>query len=360
LERKVVLVPLVKKNVALLDPYLPGYQPGREEKVVKLNTNENPYPPSPAVRRALERMDPDDLRLYPDPSARALRSALARAYGVDPENVFCGNGSDELIALVFRTFLEPDEIVLFPYPSYSVYRTQAELHDVRYKAVETAPDFTVRTGDYLDYPGKVILLANPNPPAGTCLSLAELDGLAAAFSGLLVVDEAYIDFGGESVLPLIASRPNLLVLRTFSKAFSLCGLRVGYAFGEASLIRALDKTKDSYNLNSLSQVLARAAVEDYAYMAENAKKIMAGRTWLREQLASLGFDAPPSRGNFILVEHGRLSAPLIYRELARRRIFVRYFNERRLANKLRISVGTPAEMEQLVAALQEILAENGC
>ncbi|MDA8333928.1 MAG: histidinol-phosphate transaminase [Peptococcaceae bacterium] len=350
---------LVKKNVALLDPYVPGYQPGREEKVVKLNTNENPYPPSPAVGRCLEGLNPADLRLYPDPSARALRKTLARVYGVDAANVFCGNGSDELIALVFRTFLEPDDIVLFPYPSYSVYRAQAELHGIRCKAVETAADFQVRPDDYLRYPGKVILLANPNPPAGTLLPLSELDGLAAVFPGLLVVDEAYIDFGGESALSLIGPRPNLLVLRTFSKSFSLCGLRVGYAFGDAGLIRALDKTKDSYNLNSLSQILAIAAVEDYAYMRENAQRIVAGREYLREQLASLGFDTPASYGNFILVEHGVLAAPLIYRELARRRIFVRHFNERRLAGKLRISVGTPEEMAELVSALQEILADNG-
>jgi len=351
-------VQLVKKNVALLDPYIPGYQPGREERVVKLNTNENPYPPSPAVRRALEDIDPSDLRLYPDSAARKLRATLARVYGVGAENVFCANGSDELIGLVFRTFLDPEDIVLFPYPSYSVYRTQAELHAVRYKAVETAGDFAVRPGDYLNYPGKVILLANPNPPAGTLLSLAELDGLATAWPGLVVVDEAYIDFGGESALALIGLRPNLLVLRTFSKSFSLCGARVGYAFGDVGLVQALDKSKDSYNLAYLNQVLATAAVEDYAYMQENARRIMAGREYLREQLTSLGFDAPVSYGNFLLVEHGRLSAPLIYEKLVRRRIFVRYFNERRLANKLRISVGTSADMEELVAALKEILAES--
>jgi len=351
---------LVKKNVALMDAYVPGYQPGRGERVVKLNTNENPYPPSPAVQKALRDLDPRELRLYPDPVARGLRSAIARAYGVPAENVFCGNGSDEIIGLIFRTFLEPDGIVLFPYPTYSLYRTQAELHDIRYKAVETAPDFRIRTADYLDYPGQVIVLANPNPPAGTLLSLAELGGLAAAWPGLLVVDEAYIDFGGESALPLVARHANLLVLRTFSKSFSLCGARVGYAFGDAALVRALDKTKDSYNLAYLNQLLAAAAVNDYAYMEETARRIMAGRESLREKLAGLGFESPPSYGNFLLVEHGRLGAALIHRELARRRIFVRYFNERRLANKLRISVGTPEDMDELLAALRDILAANGC
>lgn len=345
---------LVKKNVALLDPYIPGYQPGREERVVKLNTNENPYPPSPAVRQALLSFDPADLRLYPDSTAAALRSTLARVYGVGEDNVFCANGSDELIALIFRTFVDPEDVVLFPYPSYSVYRTQAELHAVRYKAVETAGDFSVRPGDYLNYPGKVILLANPNPPAGTLLSLPELAGLAAAWPGLVVVDEAYIDFGGVSALPLIGRRPNLLVLRTFSKSFSLCGLRVGYAFGDPALIKALDKTKDSYNLARLNQVLACAAVEDYAYMQANAEKIIAGREYLRERLIALGFDAPVSFGNFLLVEHARLSAPVIYDHLLRRRIFVRYFNERRLATKLRISVGTYEDMEELLTALEEI------
>jgi len=350
---------LVKRNVALMDGYVPGYQPGRGERAVKLNTNENPYPPSPAVEKALREIDPAALRLYPDPAARDLRRTIAGVYGVAPENVFCGNGSDEIIGLVFRTFLERDGIVLFPHPTYSLYRTQAELHEIRFKAVETAPDFRINTADYLSYPGQVIILANPNPPAGTLLAPAELDALAAAWPGLLVVDEAYIDFGGETALPLVARHANLLVVRTFSKSFSLCGARVGYAFGDPALIEALDKTKDSYNLACVNQVMAAAAVSDYAYMQETARRIMADREYLRERLVSLGFEAPPSYGNFLLVEHRRLGAAFIYQELARRRIFVRYFNERRLFNKLRISVGTPGDIRELLAALGEILADNG-
>ncbi|MGE5372486.1 MAG: histidinol-phosphate transaminase [Solirubrobacterales bacterium] len=346
-----------KLNIALLDPYIPGYQPDRTEKVIKLNTNENPYPPSPKVKEALSALDYDQLRLYPKPDSDALREKLAEVYGLSTNQIFCGNGCDEIIGILFRTFVEANEAVLLAYPTYSYYRTQAEIHDIIYKMIDTDDQFRIQMNDYLQFPSKMTILCNPNAPTSMMLDAAKIERFLERYRGLLVVDETYIDFAGTgaSIYRLIERYENLIVLRTLSKSFSLCGIRVGYAFANPNLIRELNKVKDSYNLNAMSQAAAIAALSDLDHMAANVETILRDRSWLRDELAALGFDVLPSQTNFLFARHRRMTGSGIYQALAERRIFVRYFDERRISNFLRITVGTHEEITELLEALREIL-----
>lgn len=350
---------LSRQNVTLLDPYVPGYQPDRTEKVVKLNTNENPYPPTPKVGEAIKTIDFDTLRLYPNPESEMLRAKLAEVYELKKEQVFCGNGCDEIISMLFRTFVEDHEAVVFPYPTYSYYKSAADIHEKRYKYVDTNADFTFNLEALKNYGAKMVILCNPNAPTGILLQPDVIEGFVKDYAGLVVVDETYIDFAGEnaSCCGLIDRYSNLLILRTLSKGYSLCGIRVGFAVGSPELIAELDKVRDSYNISYMNQVAAAAALTDTAYMKRNAGRIVNDREWLAEQLKTLGFSMPPSRGNFLFVTHAVLNAGMIYRELIKKRIFVRYFDDRRISNYLRITVGTQDELNELVGALREIIAE---
>ncbi|NPV92365.1 MAG: histidinol-phosphate transaminase [Firmicutes bacterium] len=346
-----------RKNVAGLAPYIPGYQPGPHEDSIKLNTNENPYPPSPVVVGALKDAVDGRLRLYPSPDSSVLRQKLAEAYRVKKEQVFCGNGCDEVISMLFRTFIDREDLVLLPYPTYTYYQTAAEINGSPYRYIETGDRFQIDLERFLDHPAKAAVIVNPNSPTGMLLPRPELVEFIRAFPGLVVVDETYIDFSGpgQSVTPLIEECDNLLVLRTFSKAFSLCGIRVGYAFGHPDLITELDKTRDSYNVSFLSQVAAASALNDLEYTRANIREITANREWLREQLLDLGFQVSPSGANFLFASHPVRPAGELYQRLAERRIYVRHFDQRRIDNHLRISVGARGEVENLVASLKDIM-----
>ncbi len=346
-----------KENVKKLAPYVPGYQPEAGEPVLKLNSNENAYPPSPRVLQALREHLGENLRLYPNSRSAGLRRKLAEHYGMKEEQVFCGNGCDEIIALVFRTFAEREDKVIMPYPTYTLYKTAAEIHEVPYEFIDTNENFEIELEEYLNYSAKFCFLANPNAQTGILLHPNKLEGFLREYPGLLVLDETYIDFApdGSSVYRLVDKFDNLIVMRTFSKSSSLCGIRVGYAFGHPELIEALDKTKDSYNIAYLNQVAAVAALEDYEYIRNNARQIAKTREWLSQELKVLDFWVTPSAGNYLLVKHSRVASRDIYSRLLEQNILVRYFNDRRLDDYVRISIGTPEQMQRVYNAVKDIV-----
>lgn len=341
-----------------LTPYVPGEQPKRTD-LVKLNTNENPYPPSPAVLDALRSELGEtgaSLRLYPDPQGTVLREAIADREALHPDQVFVGNGSDEVLAFVFRALLARPLPLRFPDISYSFYPSWCRLFGIAFDTVALRDGFVV---DIDDYPaGGPIVLPNPNAPTGRALPRDGIARLAAANpDAAVVVDEAYVEFGAESAAPLIAAHDNLLVVRTLSKSHSLAGLRVGYAMGQASLIEALVRVKDSFNsypLDRLALAGAAAAIRDEAWLRRTCDAVVASREKLSGDLAALGFDVLPSRANFVFVRHPRHDAAELTRALRERAIIVRHFTAARIDQWLRITVGTPAQCETLVAGLREI------
>jgi histidinol-phosphate aminotransferase len=346
--------------VQQLVPYVPGEQPALAHPV-KLNTNENPYPPSPRVVAAIARELGDTgetLRRYPDPLARKLRETVAAHHGLAPEQVFVGNGSDEVLAHTFHALLKHDKPLRFPDITYSFYPTYARLYGVQSETVPLADDFSIRVDDYLGDTGGV-LFPNPNAPTGHALPLADVERIVAANpSSVVVVDEAYVDFGAESAIALIDRHPNLLVVHTTSKARALAGMRVGFAFGHPDLIDALNRVKDSFNsypLDRLAQVAAQAAYEDVAYFDAMRDKVIASRERLTHALRALGFDVVPSAANFVFARHPAHDAATIAARLKEREIFVRHFKLPRIDQHLRITVGTDAECDTFVAALRDLL-----
>ncbi|MGI6640189.1 MAG: histidinol-phosphate transaminase [Limnochordia bacterium] len=338
------------------EPYVPGDQPGG--KVIKLNTNENPYPPSPKVLSALREAVGPDLRLYPDPTAAKVRSTAAKLYGLSPEEVFVGNGSDEVLAFAFQAFFHQDKPIRFPDITYSFYPVYARLYQIPVEVVPVTEGFAIRAADYYRSPGGVIF-PNPNAPTGLLLGLEEVASIARENHGqVVVVDEAYIDFGGESAAPLVRQYPNLLVIQTLSKSRSLAGLRIGLAFGSAELIEGLNRIKGSFNsytMDRLALTAAEAALEDSEYYSEICQKVIQTRTALLNRLEELGFRGTSSKANFVFAAHSRIPAKEIYEKLKERGIYVRYFPAPRINNYLRISIGTPTEMDALTAALADIV-----
>ncbi len=349
-------------HIQRLDAYIPGYQPSAEDRILKLNSNENAYPPSPRVLNAMQSAITGDLRLYPSSQAIALRDKLAEVFALPAKNIFTGNGADEIISLIYRTFTEPGDMVLFAYPTYTYYESTAQIYNINYQYIETGHDFRINLDDYTGVPSKIIFIANPNAHVGLLLAPAEIEKLLQSYSGLLVVDETYIDFSpaGSSVYQLVEKYDNLIVLRTFSKAFSLCGIRVGFGFAHPELVEALDMTKDSYNIARVNQVAAVAALEDYSYMEENSRKICATREWFREKLVLLGFSVLNSSGNFVFAKPPSGQAKYVFEGLMERKILVRYFDSRRMNEYLRISIGTREEMQLVLASIVEILANAEC
>jgi histidinol-phosphate aminotransferase len=344
-----------------LTPYVPGEQPALAHPV-KLNTNENPYPPSPRVLEAIRRElgdTADSLRRYPDPTARKLRETVAAYHGIRPEQVFAGNGSDEVLALTFLALLKHEQPILFPDITYSFYPTYARLYEIEYRTVALDEAFGIRIGDY-DMPNGGVIFPNPNAPTGRALPLAQIEQLLSTHTAsVVVVDEAYVDFGAESALSLIDRYPNLLVVHTASKSRSLAGMRVGFAFGDPALIEALVRVKDSFNsypLDRLAQAAGVAAYEDDAWFREHCAKVIASRTRLSEALNSLGFEVVPSAANFVFARHERHDAAALAARLREKEIFVRHFNAPRIDQHLRISIGTDAECDALLDALKRILA----
>jgi histidinol-phosphate aminotransferase len=343
--------------VNTLTPYVPGEQP-RLEKLVKLNTNENPYPPSPKVLQSLREVSADALRRYPDPESVALRRAIATREGLQPEQVFVGNGSDEVIALAFVALLKHELPLYFPDVSYSFYPVWSELFGIAHVTVPVAGDFSIDPAAYPANNGGIII-PNPNAPTGMLMSLESIRALLQRSAGsVVVIDEAYIDFGGRSAVPLIAEYDNLLVVQTLSKSRSLAGLRVGFAMGGTALIEALGRVKNSFNsypLDAVAQQAALAAIDDEDYFRACCQRVIDSREHLCAQMATLGFEVVPSAANFIFAAHPRFPAAELFARLRERGIVVRYFDKLRIDNHLRISIGTEADNAALLAALRELL-----
>ncbi len=343
-----------------LTPYVPGEQP-KIANLIKLNTNENPYPPSPralAAIRAELGEDATNLRRYPDPNSDLLKAAISRNYGVQASQVFVGNGSDEVLAHVFLALLKHERPILFPDITYSFYPVYCGLYGVEYRTVPLTADFSIAPADYRAPNGGVIF-ANPNAPTGRPLRLAEVESIVVANpDSPVIVDEAYIDFGGESAVTLVDRYPNLLVVHTLSKSRSLAGLRVGFAIGHPDLIEALERVKNSFNsypLDRLAIVGATAAIEDVEHFELTRQAVIRTREHLVANLAGLGFEVLPSAANFIFARHPGRDAADLAQQLRQRAIIVRHFKLPRIEQFLRISIGTDAECAALVAALVEIL-----
>ncbi|MGD0947812.1 MAG: histidinol-phosphate transaminase [Candidatus Binatia bacterium] len=345
-------LPFIRRNVASMVGYVPGEQP-QDRRYIKLNTNENPYPPSPRVLDAVRAATTADLRLYPDPLADALRDRAATVYGLQRDNILVGNGSDELLGLIVRACVGPGDRVVFPYPTYSLYDTLVAVQEGDVVHVPYPADFCLPE-ELRKVRGRLTFVCHPNSPSGTPAPLEALRALAREAAGVLVVDEAYVDFAEYTALPLLHEFQNVIVLRTFSKSFSLAGMRVGLAFGAPEMIKELLKLKDSYNVSRLSIAAATAALEDYGWMQENVARIRRTRSDLIRGLQERAFAVLPSASNFVLARRPGESQESRYLQLKRRGILVRYFPVPELRDALRITVGTDEEIGALLRALEDI------
>ena len=345
-----------EKNIRKVDPYVPGEQPQR--KVIKLNTNENPYPPAPGVRNALMGMDVDKMRLYPDPTSGNLVHTLAEYYGVKDEQVFVGVGSDDVLAMCFLTFFNSDKPILFPDITYSFYKVWAELYRIPYVCPKVDDNFRIVKEDYYVENGGIIF-ANPNAPTSIYEDLDFVEDIVKHNQDVIViVDEAYVDFAGKSAIELVDKYDNLLVVQTFSKARSMAGMRIGYAIGNPLLIKYLNDAKysfNSYTMNQTSLVSGVEAVKDKAYFEEQVQKIVDTREWVKKELTKLGFTYPDSQSNFIFVTHEKYAAKDLFEALKKADIYVRFLSGERTQNFLRITIGTNEEMEQLIAFLKSYM-----
>jgi histidinol-phosphate aminotransferase len=349
--------PYWSPSIGQLSPYIPGEQP-KLDKLVKLNTNENPYPPSPRVMEAIRQTTGEELKRYPQPDSGRLRQTVADYYGLESNQVFVGNGSDEVLAHTFFALFQQTKPLLFPDISYSFYPVYCVLYGIEYRTIPLEPDFTLNL-DHYEVENGGIIFPNPNAPTGRLLGLQEIEQLLTRNQqSAVVVDEAYIDFGGESAINLISRFPNLLVVQTLSKSRSLAGLRIGLALGNTGLIEGLVRVKDSFNSYPMDQVGANAAIasfEDEDYFQETRKRIIRSRTSLTEELQSLGFQVLPSATNFLFATHPGQEAKTISAGLRKQGIIVRHFNQPRIKDYLRISIGTANENRALVESLKSIV-----
>jgi histidinol-phosphate aminotransferase len=360
---------LVRPLIRKLHGYVPGEQP-KVPGLIKLNTNENPYPPSPRVLRAIKGAVGGRLRLYPNPTADRLRKKLATFHGCSPENIIVGNGSDELLALATRVFVEPSDskrtsrsrsIIQYFTPSYSLYPVLADIAGAAKNAVPLNSDFTMQTVEQLrrsrkwDFRAALTYITTPNAPSGRGFRRADLEALCRAHKGVLVLDEAYVDFACENALQLALKYSHVIVARTFSKAYALCFLRVGYFVGDPELITALDKARDSYNVNGLGQVAAEATLDDLGYYRKNFDRIIATRERVTRKLDSFGFQTLPSQTNFILTRPPRFPAGEWLEKLRAGKILVRWWSYPEVRDYLRITIGTDEEMEKLIQAVRKLM-----
>ena len=346
-----------EKNIRKVEPYVPGEQP--QHKVMKLNTNENPYPPAPGVKKALMNMDVDRMRLYPDPTAGELVHTLAEYYGVKENQVFVGVGSDDVLAMCFLTFFNSEKPVLFPDITYSFYKVWAELYRIPYECPALDNDFRLVKEDYYKENGGIIF-PNPNAPTSIYEDLDFVEDILKHNQDVIViVDEAYIDFAGKSAIELVNKYDNLIVVQTFSKARSMAGMRIGYAISNPTLIKYLNDAKysfNSYTMNQTSLVCGVEAVRDKAYFEECVQKIVDTREWVKEELSKLGFSFPDSKSNFIFVTHPKVSAKELFEALKKQNIYVRFLGGARIEEYLRISIGTREEMETLISFLKNYIS----
>ena len=342
-------------------PYVPGEQP-KQAGIIKLNTNECPYPPAPGVRRALDELDCGSMRLYPDPESGELVKALAEYYGLSERQVFVGVGSDDVLAMAFLTFFNTGKPILFPDITYSFYDVWADLFRIPYERLPLDEDFRIRTEDYADRECGGIVIANPNAPTGILMPLAEVERIVSANRDVVViVDEAYIDFGGESALPLLEKYENLLVVQTCSKSRAMAGMRIGFAFGREKLIGYLSDCRFSFNsypMNRPALAAGTAAIKEDAYFRKICDKIIETRERVKGELKELGFSFADSRTNFVFAAHERVPAREIFEMLKEKGIYVRYFAKPRIDNHLRITIGTDEEMDRLIAVLREYLGKQ--
>lgn len=349
------MIPL-RPEIRDMAGYVPGFQPADEAAWIKLNTNENPYPPSPRVTEAILAevgAVGDTLRKYPDAQSRLAREEAGRLYGFDPSWVIMANGSDELLNNLIRAFAGEGEEVAYVHPSYSYYATLAEIQGARIRTFRLTDDFKV--ADFPDrYEGKIFFLTSPNAPLGCAFSLDYIEELAGRCAGMLVVDEAYVDFADANSLELVRRYDNVVVTRTFSKSYSLAGMRLGLAIARPEVIAALDKIRDHYHLDRLALVAALAALQDQAHLQANVTRIRETRDWFSEQLRSFGYEVRPSQGNFVFASPPDRNGKRVYDALFAHKILVRHFSDPLLAHGMRITIGTREEMERTVATLREI------
>ena len=346
-----------ENNIRKVVPYTPGEQP-KNTCVIKLNTNENPYPPAPGVKEVLSNFNTDDLRLYPDPKVDKLVNAIADFYKIDSSKVFVGVGSDDVLAMIFMTFFNSKKPILFPDITYSFYDVWADMLRIPYEQLPLSDDFSIVPSDYYKANGGVVF-PNPNAPTGKLMPLAEIEDIIEHNQDVIVVvDEAYVDFGGESALPLIDKYDNVIVVQTFSKSRSLAGSRVGFAMASPVLIKYLNDVKysfNSYTMDQLTLVTGAASLADEEYFQNTLDKIIATRERVKKELKELGFTMPDSKSNFLFISHPRVSAKELFTALREQNIYVRYFDKPRIDNMLRVTIGTDEEMDQLIKFLKEYL-----
>ena len=349
-----------KNNLRKIEPYVPGEQ-SKEKDIVKINANENPYPPSPEAVKALKEFNADSLRFYPPANAAPLKQAIADYYGVEIENVFLGNGSDDVIALSFQAFFNSEKPIVYPDITYSFYPVWCDLLNIPYKTYPLGSDFRINAEDYKEENGGVVF---PNPNAPTSIGEGEefiRKMLDYNRDCVVIVDEAYVDFGGKSSVPLTKEYENLLVTGTFSKSRSLAGMRIGFAIGSKALISVLEAVKNSYNsytVDSLSIAMGIASIKDDEYFKSTISKIIATRSRVREELKALDFDVLDSQANFIFTTHEKYGAKDIFEYLKTKKVFVRYFNLPKISNYLRISIGTDGEMDIFLREIKNYIKEN--
>jgi len=343
-----------RDNSEKIKGYEPGFQP-KSVDIIKLNTNENPYLPSPQAVETLSRINVEQLRRYPDPLGTAFRQAAAEIHGVSPDNIMCCNGGDDLLTIAFRAFCDENRPVAYPVPTYSLYPVLANLQNC--KALEVPFDHEFNLPAELAKTGAALtIVCNPNAPSGSFVSVGEMASLADELSGVLLIDEAYVDFADENCAGLVKDFDNVIILRSMSKGYGLAGLRFGYAIAPAELISGLMKVKDSYNVDAVAIAVATAAIKDQEYFKQTVEKVKKARELLTEQLRALKFEVPQSYSNFVLAETKSCQAKVIYDKLVQRNIYVRYFDLPGLENKLRITVGTEQQNDKVILALKEILS----
>lgn len=349
---------LVRSTIARIDGYTPGEQP-RDRTYVKLNTNENPYPPSPEVFRALREFAPERLRLYSEPLSLELRELAGAPFGLDRDWVLAGNGSDDLLTIAMRTFVDQDGLCAYTHPSYSLYPVLADLQGARHAVIELDGNFELPADTVAQAAGaSLLILCRPNAPTGNVFPLATMHRICREFPGVVWIDEAYVDFAADSCLDFVRQYPNVVVSRTLSKSYSLAGLRLGFAFANPALIYEMLKVKDSYNLDSLTQAAGAAALRDRDYMLANCQRVRATRDKLVAELDRLGFHTLPSQTNFLLSRPPG-DAERMFVALREKGFLVRYFRDERIRDRIRISIGTDEEMSAFAEACRAILAETG-
>ncbi len=344
----------IRPTVRAMDGYTPGEQPAAGERVIKLNTNENPFPPSPKVMAAIASIDAENLRRYPNPTADAFRAVAARVLGVERGMILAGNGSDDILTIATRTFIPPGGTLAFPDPTYSLYPVLARLQDAKTLAVPWREGHALPAEALAASGARAIYLANPNAPTGTVVPVAEIAALAKSFDGLLLIDEAYADFADENCLSLIREFPNVVISRTLSKAYSLAGLRFGFAIAQAAVIDEMMKVKDSYNCDAVSIAAATAAMDDQAYARQTWRHVRAERARLADELSAMGWDVLPSQANFLLAVAPDRRGREAYLGLKRQGILVRFFDKPGLDDKIRITIGTSQENNALLAGIRAL------